>query len=97
MKKVEEKRTLNFQSEVKGTSIEIDYRVTVVPSGEAEEVSNIYGTIKKDGNPVGSVSYDSSADWMHVSFEPFSAMTAKERKSVSAVAVPDVAEIIANK
>ena len=97
MKKIEEKRTLNFQSEVKGTSIVIDYRVTGVPPEDGGEVSSIYGTIKKDDLPVGSVSYDRAADRVHVSFEPFTGTTAKERKTLAPVVVADGAEIIANK
>lgn len=97
MKQVEEQRTKTFQSEVKSTGIVINYRATLVPAEAGEEVTNVYGTIVKENKNVGSVSYDKAADRMHTSFEPFSATTATERKSVSSVAASDVAEIIANK
>ena len=97
MKKVEEQRTKTFQSEVKNTGIVINYRATLVPAEAGEEVTNVYGTIVKENKNVGSVSYDKAADRMHTSFEPFSATTVAERKSVSSVAASDVAEIIANK
>ncbi|RGO88283.1 hypothetical protein DXA84_07720 [Phocaeicola vulgatus] len=97
MKQVEEQRTKIFQSEVKNTGIVINYRATLVPAEAGEEVTNVYGTIVKENKNVGSVSYDKAADRMHTSFEPFSATTAAERKSVSSVAASDVAEIIANK
>lgn len=97
MKQVEEQRTKTFQSEVKNTGIVINYRATLVPAEAGEEVTNVYGTIVKENKNVGSVSYDKAADRMHTSFEPFSATTATERKSVSSVAASDVAEIIANK
>ncbi len=97
MKQVEEQRTKTFQSEVKSTGIVINYRATLVPIEAGEEVTNVYGTIVKENKNVGSVSYDKAADRMHTSFEPFSATTATERKSVSSVAASDVAEIIANK
>lgn len=97
MKQVEEQRTKTFQSEVKNTGIVINYRATLVPAEAGEEVTNVYGTIVKENKNVGSVSYDKAAERMHTSFEPFSATTAAERKSVSSVAASDVAEIIANK
>lgn len=97
MKQVEEQRTKTFQSEVKNTGIVINYRATLVPAEASEEVTNVYGTIVKGNKNVGSVSYDKTADRMHTSFEPFSATTAAERKSVSSVAASDVAEIILNK
>lgn len=97
MKQVEEQRTKTFQSEAKSTGIVINYRATLVPIEAGEEVTDVYGTIVKDNKNVGSVSYDKAADRMHTSFEPFSATTAAERKSVSSVAASDVAEIIANK
>ena len=97
MKQVEEQRTKIFQSEVKNTGIVINYRATLVPAEAGEEVTNVYGTIVKENKNVGSVCYDKAADRMHTSFEPFSATTAAERKSVSSVAASDVAEIIANK
>ena len=97
MNQVEEQRTKIFQSEVKNTGIVINYRATLVPAEAGEEVTNVYGTIVKENKNVGSVSYDKAADRMHTSFEPFSATTAAERKSVSSVAASDVAEIIANK
>lgn len=97
MKQVEEQRTKTFQSEVKNTGIVINYRATLVPAEAGEEVTNVYGTIVKENKNMGSVSYDKAADRMHTSFEPFSATTAAERKSVSSVAASDVAEIIANK
>lgn len=97
MKQVEEQRTKTFQSEVKNTGIVINYRATLVPAEAGEEVTNVYGTIVKENKNVGNVSYDKAADRMHTSFEPFSATTAAERKSVSSVAASDVAEIIANK
>lgn len=97
MKKVEEQRTKTFQSEVKGTGIVINYRATLVPAEAGEEVASIYGTISKENKNVGSVNYDKAADRMHTSFEPFSATTATERKSVSSTAASDVAEIILNK
>lgn len=97
MKQVEEQRTKTFQSEVKNTGIVINYRAALVPAEAGEEVTNVYGTIVKENKNVGSVSYDKAADRMHTSFEPFSATTAAERKSVSSVAASDVAEIIANK
>lgn len=97
MKQVEEKKTKTFQSEVKNTGIVINYRATLVPTETGDEVTNVYGTIVKDNKNVGSVSYDKAADRQHTSFEPFSATTATERKSVSSVAASDVAEIILNK
>lgn len=97
MKKVEEQKTKTFQSEVKGTSIVINYRATLVPTEAGEEVASIYGSIVKDNKNVGSVSYDKAADRQHTSFEPFSATTAAERKSISSVTASDVAEIILNK
>lgn len=97
MKQVEEKRTKTFQSEVKGTGIVINYRATLVPTEAGEEVASVYGTIVKENNNVGSVSFEKSADRMHTSFEPFSATTAKEKQSVSLLTASDVAEIILNK
>lgn len=97
MKQVEEKRTKAFQSEVKGTGVVINYRATLVPVENGEEVSSIYGTISKENKNVGSVNYDKAADRMHTSFEPFSATTAKERQAIMPVAAADVAEIISNK
>ena len=97
MKQVEEKRTKAFQSEVKNTGIVINYRATLVPTGDSEEVTNVYGTIVKDNKNVGSVNFDKAADRLHISFEPFSATTAKEKQAVSPVAASDVAEIILNK
>lgn len=97
MKKVEEQRTQTFQSEVKGTGIVINYRATLVPTENGEEVTSVYGTIVKENKNVGSVNYDKAADRQHTSFEPFSATTAKERQAVSPVVALDVAEIIANK
>lgn len=97
MKQVEEKRTKTFQSEVKNTGIVINYRATLVPTEAGEEVANVYGTIVKENNNVGSVSFEKTADRMHTSFEPFSATTAKEKQSVSSLAASDVAEIILNK
>lgn len=97
MKQVEEQRTKTFQSEVKNTGIVINYRATLVPTETSDEVTNVYGTIVKDNKNVGSISYDKATDRQHTSFEPFSATTAAERKSVSSVAASDVAEIILNK
>lgn len=97
MKQVEEKRTKAFQSEVKSTGVVINYRATLVPIEGGEEVANVYGTIVKENKNVGSVSYDKAADRLHVSFEPFSGTTAKEKQAVSPVATSDVLEIIANK
>ena len=96
MKKVEEQRTKTFQSEVKN-GIVINYRATLVPTEAGEEVASVYGTIVKDSKNVGSVSFDKSADRLHISYEPFSATTAKEKQAVSPVAASDVAEIILNK
>lgn len=97
MKQVEEKRTKAFQSEVKSTGIVINYRATLVPIEGGEEVASVYGTIVKENKNVGSVSYDKAADRLHISFEPFSATTAKEKQAVTPVAASDVAEIILNK
>lgn len=97
MKKVEEQRKKTFQSEVKNTGIVINYRATLVPTEAGEEVTSVYGTIVKDSKNVGSVSFDKAADRLHISYEPFSATTAKEKQAVSPVAASDVAEIILNK
>lgn len=97
MKKVEEQRTQTFQSEVKSTGIAINYRATLIPTEGGEGVASVYGTIVKENKNVGSVNYDKAADRLHISFEPFSATTAKEKQAVTPVAASDVAEIIQNK
>lgn len=94
MKKVEDKRSQAYQSEVKGTSIKIDYRASIEPTDKGEEVASIYGTITKDGKNIGNVSYEKVPDRMHITFEPFSGTTFKEKQAITAVVLVDVNEVL---
>lgn len=94
MKKVDEKRTQTYQSEVKGTNIKIDYRASIEPTDKGEETSSIYGTITKDGKSVGSVCYEKAPDRMHITFDPFSGTTFKEKQAVTAIVPADVNEVL---
>ena len=78
-----ESQSVNPQTTVEFTKIVNDNNITV------------HGKIIKNGKEVGSIAYKEVDDYLIISYKPFSALTAEEVASISALAPKCVAEAIA--
>lgn len=81
----------NYTSAVKGAAgVTISHRVT----SDADGVREIFATIRKDGASLGYLNYGRDGNRCQLFFEPFTAMTARERKAIAAAVLDDLAELL---
>jgi len=92
MKQAEVTRT--YGVDVRGTSLKIEYRVRSVSTESEEEIAAVFGAARKARAVVGYVNFDRSADRLHISYEPFDALTLKEKRAMASTAHGNIDEFL---
>ena len=82
--------TQTYTTSVTRTSVKVEYRVTTDAEGA---VTAIFGTARKNDAVVGYVNYERPNDRAHLSFEPYTGLTLRERKAVACAALADIEAI----
>lgn len=94
MMKIEDVRKKKFESNVT-EDITIEYHVNY--DGKSESVETVYGTVKKGGTKVGSLSYEAGTKDMHRTFSPCNDTSSDEKQSIDQVVNKDLDEILTSK
>lgn len=89
MKRKTQNMSVGYDPEQVTTNVEIGFRKTVRGSN-----TTIVGTIRKNGESVGSASYDAVGNYMIAQLKPFDALTEEEVAAVYSALPRCFAEIV---
>jgi len=83
--------TKTFTSTVEGAAgVTIGYRAT----SDADGVREVFAPIRRGDATLGYLNYGRAGNRCQIFFEPFTSMTAKERKAIAATVLDDLEELL---